>query len=130
MKITIPGKPQPKQRPRMTRTGIVYTPKATVSYEETVRQYALAAGVEPHAGPVSLRITVLYQTPKSWSKKKKAAKVNTAHTQKPDADNIIKTIKDGLNRIAYIDDSQVFSVSAIKTWIDGESAVVIEIENC
>lgn len=33
----IPGKAQAKQRPRMGRTGIVYTPKETLVYENYVK---------------------------------------------------------------------------------------------
>jgi Holliday junction resolvase RusA-like endonuclease len=34
--------------------------------------------------------------PKSWSKKKKAAMLGQPHQQKPDLDNMIKGVKDGL----------------------------------
>ena len=38
------------------------------------------------------------------------------HTQKPDADNLAKAIADGLNRIAWADDSQVYELAVRKVW--------------
>jgi Holliday junction resolvase RusA-like endonuclease len=115
-KFSIPGKPQGKQRPRSTKSGRIYTPKETVSYEATVRDYALYAGVKPIDGPVALTIRAIFETPPSWSMKKRAAHIGQPHTSKPDADNIVKTVKDGLNRVAYADDAQVASVSCSKEW--------------
>ena len=36
--------------------------------------------------------------------------------QKPDADNVGKIVLDALNKIAYIDDSQVAQVEVSKVW--------------
>jgi len=64
-----------------------------------------------------MRLIFQFQTPKSWSKKKTEAALERGyHTQKPDADNLEKGIKDALNGIAYIDDAQVAEVSKIKIW--------------
>jgi len=46
------------------------------------------------------------------------------HTQKPDADNLEKGIKDALDGIAYIDDAQVAEVSKVKVWGDRDMIVI------
>ncbi|HBK52357.1 MAG TPA: RusA family crossover junction endodeoxyribonuclease, partial [Syntrophomonas wolfei] len=38
MKLTIPGEPTGKARPRVTRQGIAYTPAKTVNYETLVQE--------------------------------------------------------------------------------------------
>lgn len=114
--FTIPGKPFGKQRPRMTRQGRAYTPKETVSFERTLSVLAAQHFPEPHTGPVKVTVWATFETPKSWSKKKTAEHINRHHTQKPDADNIAKAIKDGMNRVAYGDDSQVAELHVRKVW--------------
>ena len=58
--------------------------------------------------PVEVLVTAYIEPPKSWSKKKRETAYGKPHTKKPDADNIVKSVLDGLNGIAYNDDSQVF----------------------
>ncbi len=39
MKIIIPGEPKGKARPRMsTKTGVAYTPKKTIEYENWIKE--------------------------------------------------------------------------------------------
>jgi Holliday junction resolvase RusA-like endonuclease len=56
--------------------------------------------------------------PKSASKKAKTAMKNreTAHIKKPDLDNMAKSVLDALNGLAYIDDSQIYSLTLFKTY--------------
>lgn len=42
--------------------------------------------------------------------------LGSAHTQRPDLDNITKSIADGLNGVAYADDGQIAETEAIKRW--------------
>jgi Holliday junction resolvase RusA-like endonuclease len=72
-------------------------------------------------GPVKLIVMAFFAPPASWSAKKRAAMLGKPHTQRPDADNIAKAVKDGLNRIAWGDDCQVAELSVRKAWgeIDG-----------
>lgn len=114
--FTIPGKPFAKQRPRATRQGRVYTPKETVSFERTVGQIALQHFPQPLTGPVKITVWATFQPAKSWSKKKTAEHLNRPHTQRPDGDNLIKAILDGLNRIAFEDDAQVYEQTVRKIW--------------
>lgn len=40
----------------------------------------------------------------------------TAHIKKPDLDNMAKSVLDALNGLAYIDDSQIYSLTLFKTY--------------
>lgn len=125
MRFVIPGKPFAKQRPRFAK-GRTYTPAQTVSFERVVGQYAMAEKCPLLDGPVRLKITAIFEPAKSWSKKRKAAALWGPHTQKPDLDNIEKAILDGLNRIAFADDSQVCMVEKRKMW-GSEAQTIVEV---
>ena len=128
--FVIPGKPFAKQRPRATRQGRIYTPAETVSFERQVGQIAAQHITEPFRGPVKLIVRATFETPKSWSKKKTAELIHRPHTQRPDLDNCLKALKDGLNRIAWADDSQVYEIDARKVWgIYAKTVVIIEGEH-
>ena len=120
----IPGKPFAKQRPRGTRNGRMYTPAPTVKFESIVRSYGHQNFDEPLAGPVRVEITAVFEPAKSWSKAKTAAAMWNPHTQKPDLDNCEKAILDGLNRVAFADDSQVCELSSKKMWGSPAKTVV------
>lgn len=124
----IPGRPWAKQRPRFSRrSGRAFTPKETVSFEQTVGTIAALHFPAPLEGPVRLRIAATFETPASWSKKKTAETINRPHMQRPDLDNIVKAISDGLNRIAYADDGQIVQVEASKIWGPaGRTVVTVE----
>ena len=50
----------------------------------------------------------------------KRAKTNKTkqHTQRPDIDNYMKAVLDGMQGVVFEDDSQVFEIFATKTWAD------------
>ena len=116
----IPGEPVGKGRPKFTTTNgfaRAYTPKKTQSYENLVKMAFLQERREPpFCGPVSMRISAFFSIPKSWPKKRLSAHNNKSEavTKKPDLDNIIKIVADALNKLAYVDDSQIFEVTALK----------------
>jgi len=112
----IPGKPFGKQRPRATRAGRMYTPAETVAFERIVGQIAMEHFPQPLAGPIALEIIAVFAPPDSWSKKKVADHLHRPHTQKPDSDNCLKAILDGLNRVAFADDAQVSQITFRKSW--------------
>lgn len=120
----IPGKAQAKQRPRMGRSGIVYTPKETLVYENYVKMcysdYANQFGWLPYENQVRAEIEVLVAVPKSDSKTKKKAKIEgmIRPAVKPDCDNLAKSILDSLNGLAYHDDKQVVELSVKKYYAE------------
>jgi Holliday junction resolvase RusA-like endonuclease len=122
--FVIPGKPFAKQRARATKTGRVFTPAATVSFERTVGQIALPHFPAPLEGPVKLEIIATFAPPPSWSKRKVREHLHRAHVQRPDLDNLLKAVSDGLNRIAFADDGQIAEIAARKLWGLTEQTVV------
>lgn len=114
--FTVPGVPVPKARPRAGRHGF-YTPAKTKDYESTVAWSARAAGIKkPISGPVALALVFYMPIPASWSQKRQYAVVGNPHVSKPDCDNLMKAVMDGLNGIAWLDDSQVWMPSAAKIY--------------
>ncbi|MBY4733971.1 RusA family crossover junction endodeoxyribonuclease [Cupriavidus pauculus] len=111
--FAIPGQPVAKGRPKFARQGAfvrTYTPEKTATYENLVKLVATQAmsGRPPIEGPVELWLDINLQIPASWSKKRQrdAAAGLVAATKKPDADNVLKAVKDGMNGIVWLDDAQ------------------------
>jgi Holliday junction resolvase RusA-like endonuclease len=123
IEFVINGEPHGKGRARsFVRNGHVghYTPEKTASYEKLVAQTARIAmnRTKPFEGAVELSVFAVRSIPASWPKKRRAAALNGVElpTSKPDLDNIVKSIKDGCNGIAWIDDSQVVLFQAAKAY--------------
>jgi len=119
--FTIPGRISGKGRPKFARRGnfvTAFTPKKTANMEAVVRQFGAEAmrGMPPLEGPLVLEIAVSINTPRSWSKKKKAAARYV--TGKPDADNVVKLIGDSLNGIVWADDSQISDLTFRRRYDD------------
>lgn len=131
IKFEILGQPIAKQRPRMTRAGIAYTPAKTVNYETVVKYtyQSLYAHREPIMGHIKASITAVFPVPKSYSKKKTAELLSGHHNydKKPDCDNLAKIILDALNGIAYKDDSQVTVLHITKEY-GTQPKVIVELE--
>ena len=114
--FTIPGQPVPKGRPRgaLPRKGDLlpgddpkairfYTPARTKIYERKVGVCAKQAGVRPTDNEVAV-----------------SAKFYLKDRRKVDVDNLMKAVLDGLNRVAYADDKQVWAIQALRR-IDPEN---------
>ena len=115
--FSIPGKPFAKQRPRFSRKfGRAFTPAETVSFERQVGQIATQHFPQPLGGPICLTVIATFEPAASWSKKKRAEHIGRCHAQRPDYDNLLKAVADGLNRIAYADDAQIASASIRTVW--------------
>lgn len=107
------GKVSGKGRPRFTRSGRPYTPKATRDYERAIRdafENAPGRPREPFSGPISVCIMTYRQLPKSTPK----SVIREPDTHKPDADNVAKVVLDALNGVAWLDDAQVTSLTVVK----------------
>ncbi len=132
MKITfsIPGIPTGKRRPRFARMGKfvrTYQPKEDARRENLIAlaYREAAAGVPPHDGSVEIDIEAVYIPPQSWSQKKK---LNPGpKTSKPDLDNVVKSVLDGLNGVAFVDDSQIVRQSARKRY-GAVNEIIVSIE--
>jgi len=131
IRFVVEGPVVGKGRPRFTRSGRVYTPAKTKEYETLISERAAlamsAAGLEPARGPVTMRITALFDIPKSWPQwKKDLAAAGRIGPAKPDIDNVAKAALDGLNGVAYIDDVQVNELTVHKRY--GSAALIVTVE--
>ena len=121
MKLTIPGEPTGKARPRVTKAGITYTPAKTVNYETLVQElYFIQHGHKRLEGQITAEIIAYFSIPKSASKKKRADMLSgkIRPTKKPDWDNIGKIVCDSLNKLAYDDDSGIVEGTVKKYYSD------------
>lgn len=120
MKFTVHAIPKAKGRPRVTKSGHAFTPKATKEYEELIASEweSQWGGIEPTARPITIRMEFYMPIPKSTSKanRKRMAVGLEVPAKKPDIDNLAKAILDGLNGKAYKDDNQIVEMTAIKRY--------------
>lgn len=94
--FTVPGKPQPKERPRLGR-GRVYTPPKTRAYERTVKSAAwaaLAMARRLRTWPLDrvYRFDVVLFMPDARTR---------------DDDNCVKSLRDGCEGVVFSKDRQV-----------------------
>ena len=121
--IFIPGEPVSKGRPRVYRTakGIRgVTPEKTRNYEAAVQLLArqVMAGSSPMQEAIGVTIDAKFTIPKSWKKddRQAAAYGLMAHTKRPDIDNVVKAVLDGMSGIVFNDDSQITALNARKRY--------------
>ena len=119
--FVVPGEAVGKGRPRVSSIGghaRMFTPQKTANYETLIAMAAqqAMAGRELIGGPVLVEMKILVSVAASWSKKKTAEALagEVMPTKKPDADNVLKAICDGINGIVFKDDVQVVNVSLSK----------------
>lgn len=127
--FTVYGNPVAKGRPRFAKRGNfvqTYTPEKTKTYESEVAMMAKAAmgASEALEGALEAFIYVTYAVPASYSKKRSEACLSglEKHTKKPDLDNVVKSVVDGMDKIVFLNDSQITSIHATKVY--GEIAKV------
>lgn len=102
------GRPKTKGRPRASRTGRVYTPKATLVAEaELAAQYdgpkydgPLDVSVEYEKDRQTIAITPLPE--------------DQATVAQADIDNLLKLTLDALNGVAWNDDRQIVRITGTK----------------
>ena len=106
--LVIKRKPKAKGRPRAGKYGM-YTDKATREYEQAIKDAYIQSGGPVFNGPVTLvavfnkdSITITINEAKDTS------------SLRGDVDNYIKSIMDGLNGVAYLDDGQVMNIKGHK----------------
>lgn len=121
--FTVPGQPQGKGRAKIVRIGgfsRMATPQKTVAYEGLIAHAAqqAMAGAALLDGPVDVEVLIDCQVPASWSQRKQGDAL--AHrvfpTTKPDTDNVLKAIFDGMNGVVWRDDVQAIDVLVHKRY--------------
>lgn len=78
---------------------------------------------------VGVSVGALFPVPKSWTRtKREQVRAGTIRPMvKPDVDNILKAVLDGLNGVAYEDDKQVVTARASKAYTYGEPMIVVHV---
>ena len=115
-----------KDRPRFFK-GHTFTPTATKEYEQKVKNSYTGQFYETEH--IRVNIIAYYKIANNTTKKKrKEIKDGLEYPKKkPDIDNIVKIILDGLNKVAYADDKQVVEVTALKRYTEQEDYVEYDI---
>jgi len=131
LRFDVPGPPMAKARHRsrvVKRKGtpghspkdyfpVQYADTSTRAEEQRIAAHCLAAmhkqGIRCWSGAVVLYVLACFRLPASLSRVKRAERI--WHTQKPDADNVLKVF-DALNGIAWTDDAQVVHGPPFKVW--------------
>lgn len=116
----IQGKPIALKRHRSTRGGHMYDPSAKDKQEFMVkaREYYPST---PITGPLIVELKFIMPRPKSHFRTGKyAGQLKTSapvhHTKTPDLDNLVKFSLDAMNKVFYVDDSQVLEIYTSKQY--------------
>jgi len=109
--LFVPGKPAAQPRTRKGKYGNIYNPDTADAWKEAIQVKFLAAGRKDIImGPVDIDTIFFFYAPEKRHKE-------VPHTQKPDIDNLVKSVMDALKGIGiYKDDCQVYAKFARKYW--------------
>lgn len=121
--FVVPGQAVGKQRPKIVKIGgfsRMATPQKTVSYEGLVAHTAQVAmeGRPMFDAAVAVNLRIDCQVPASWSarKQRQALLGELYPATKPDIDNVIKAVFDGLNGVLWRDDVLVVDCQVRKRY--------------
>lgn len=129
LKLTIPGKPIPLQRAR-TSKGIFFDPLYLV--KKNIRTYIkeqLPDDFKPFTEPLELDVVFYMPVPKAVTKGmkerlKQGEKI--PHNKLFDLDNGLKFIADCFNKMLFLDDRQIWKISAKKVWaLEGKTCFTL-----
>ena len=119
--------PKARHRTAITRAGTMrtYPDPKTATFEETVgwtwrEKYGpLRADTWPeHAG---LYLALCFWIFRPWG----TPKARLLPSVKPDLDNLVKSILDGLQGVAYVDDSRITRLAVVKRYTRATPAIEI-----
>lgn len=124
--LTVAGPLQPKERPRVTRKGYTYTPRATQDQEHAIRKaWADEVGTWLE-GPIGLTLQVERMRPASHylpsGQLSATGRRQTIPTTRPDLSNQLKSVEDALNGVAWRDDGQLSDIILRRRWANGSGA--------
>ena len=126
----IPGNIQPQERPKFSTFGghvRAIDPIKSRDFKQFVKmvaaEHAPAALIETE---IRLYVDIYRPIPKSLSMKKRAEAIagQLRPTKKPDLDNLVKGIKDGMSKVIWHDDAQIVEMNVRKYYSENPRAVV------
>lgn len=100
---------KPLGKPRMTQRDKFKKRPEVLRYRAFCDEVRLRGVALPDGG---CHITFVIPMPDSWSKKKQAEHIGRPHQQKPDVDNLMKSLMDAV----FDDDSSVWDARITKIW--------------
>jgi Holliday junction resolvase RusA-like endonuclease len=105
-------KPFPKERPRATRAGVMYTPRKTRDYEKQILELFKEQfpDHEPIVDPICVKVDVATESVIVSVYKRD----HKPKGMRGDLDNYVKAILDALNGAAWEDDRQIVALTARK----------------
>jgi Holliday junction resolvase RusA-like endonuclease len=121
--VEIPGEPVAQGRGRAvafrrgdgTFGARVFDPAKSRNWKANAQAHMRAAldGHGPITGPVALEVIALFTCPRSdW--RVRQIRPERLHTKRPDADNVLKALKDAAKGVLWLDDAQVCEVHVFK----------------
>ena len=119
-KYIIDLEPVAKGRPRKGINGF-YTPNKTKVFEESLKWVLKSYNAKPIEGSLSIKVKFYVKKPKNCKRK--------YPNVKPDLDNYLKALKDGLNGILWKDDAQVVKYGLVeKLYAKTMPFIVLEVD--
>ena len=126
IEIEIPGTPVPKGRPRAylgksANRVSFYTPGKTVCYERDIQWHSIRAMMNNEMFLKAIRVAMDFRIFRPKTVKRKHPSV------RPDLDNYIKAVLDGMNGIVWKDDAQVVELTAVKTYVVADPCIYVRV---
>lgn len=107
--FTVPGKPVPQPRARITKAGHRYYPDNGIAeYRSAIA--AACQGVcdmPAEQSPLTMIVDWVFERPKSHFRKDGTLRPGVPILPRGDNKNLLSGVEDALNGIAYVDDHQI-----------------------
>ena len=114
--------PYPSPRPRFTRQGRPYMPKEYTAWKKKFLKEWLTYGLDKFDAGVAIAVDLKFyiKPPKAIARVKKNQNILKSETlrvvNKPDLDNLEKSVLDSINGHAYEDDNQISDLHSCKRY--------------
>ncbi|WP_025728437.1 RusA family crossover junction endodeoxyribonuclease [Atopobacter phocae] len=124
IELSIDIEPVAQGRPRFTRQGHTYDPPKSKAFKRQIKTFFLKEkqrnNLEAIDGPIEIELTFYKPLLKSMTIKQKTQALlkQLLPIKKPDLDNYIKGVLDGMNGIFWHDDAQIVKLMAYKYYGD------------
>jgi len=132
LSLQIPFDPVACPRPRVTRYGVYYPPKYTQFKKDIVQWLSInCKTIFEKSIPLHIDFKFIHKRQKKHTVKKYGAG-RIWKTTRPDLDNYVKAINDGLQSGGVIaDDSQIISMTATKQFgkPNEPSSIIVDIQH-